>query len=73
MIDQGSVFIDGTINESLPNTMFKARLVDGRDVLVTIKGSLRRRYARIFPGDKVKIEMTKYDTERGRIVAKLNR
>jgi len=62
--------IDGKVIEALPNTMFKVELVDGRVVLATLKGILRRRYVRIFPGDKVVVEMTKYDEKRGRIVFK---
>jgi len=62
--------IDGTILESLPNTMFRVNLNDGRTILATLKGSLRRRYVRIFPGDLVQVEMTKYDEERGRIINK---
>lgn len=61
---------DGTVLTALPNTMFKVELTDGRVVLATLKGKMRRRFIRIFPGDKVKVEMTPYDTERGRIVYK---
>ncbi|OGM19545.1 translation initiation factor IF-1 [Candidatus Woesebacteria bacterium RIFCSPLOWO2_01_FULL_37_19] len=61
---------DGTVLEALPNTMFKVELGEGKVILATLKGILRRRYVRIFPGDKVRVEMTKYDTERGRIVFK---
>ena len=62
--------IEGKVLESLPNTMFKVELTDGRVVLATLKGSLRRGYIRIFPGDRVKVQMTPYDQERGRIVFK---
>jgi len=65
-----NVFIDGEVTQALPNTMFRVVLSDGRTVLTSLKGSLRRSYVRIFPGDKVKVEMTPYDTERGRIVNK---
>ena len=65
--------IDGEVLEALPNTMFRVELVDGRNILASLKGTLRRRYVRIFPGDKVTVEMTKYDTERGRIVNKYRR
>ncbi len=66
-----STFINGTVTEALPNTMFKVELdAMGKTVLCTLKGILRRRYVRIFPGDRVKVEMTKYDKERGRIVYK---
>jgi translation initiation factor IF-1 len=62
--------IDGTVTEALPNTMFRVELTDGRNILTSLKGTLRRRYVRIFPGDNVTVEMTKYDEERGRIVNK---
>jgi translation initiation factor IF-1 len=65
--------IDGVVVEALPNTMFRVEFADGRLVLATLKGILRRRYVRIFPGDRVCVEMTKYDAERGRIVQKYRR
>jgi len=65
------VFIkNGIVLEALPNTMFKVELDEGKVILTSLKGILRRRYVRIFPGDKVRVEMTKYDEERGRIVEK---
>ena len=70
MVKGGITSINGTVHEALPNTMFRVELEDGRSVLATLKGQLRRRYVRIFPGDRVKVEMTKYDEERGRIVYK---
>lgn len=62
--------IDGTVTEALPNTMFRVDLGEGRLVLTTLKGILRRRYERIFPGDRVKVEFSPYDQDRGRIVFK---
>ena len=62
--------IDGVVTQALPNTMFRVELVDGRIILTTLTGRLRRNFIRIFPGDKVKVEMTPYDEERGRIVFK---
>jgi len=64
---------NGKVMEALPNTMFKVELEDGREVLATLKGIMRKRYVRIFPGDSVKIEMTKHDEQRGRIVHKFGR
>ena len=66
MIDK----FDGEVTEALPNTMFRVTLKDGRRILATLKGSLRRQFIRVFPGDKVKVEITQYDKERGRIVYK---
>jgi translation initiation factor IF-1 len=71
MDKSGFTSIIGTVTESLPNTMFRIETEGGEKILATLKGSLRRRYVRIFPGDKVVIEMTKYDKERGRIIQKL--
>lgn len=65
--------IEGTVLDSMPNTMFKVNLDDDREVLATLKGILRRRYVRIFPGDRVLVEMTKYDDKRGRIVRKFRK
>lgn len=62
--------ISGVVSEALPNTMFRVELENGRKILATLKGVLRRRYVRIFPGDRVNVEMTKYDEDRGRIVFK---
>jgi translation initiation factor IF-1 len=62
--------VDGSVTQALPNTMFRVTLSDGRTILATLKGKMRRAYIRIFPGDRVKIEMTPYDEERGRIVYK---
>jgi translation initiation factor IF-1 len=65
--------VSGKVTEALPNTMFKIELDEGREILATLKGRLRRSYVRIFPGDKVKVEMTKYDDARGRIVYKFKK
>lgn len=73
MKDKDSKVIAGEVLEALPNTMFRVKLDDGRSVLTTLKGTLRRRYVRIFPGDRVEVQMTKYDEERGRIVFKFRK
>lgn len=61
---------EGEVKEALPNTMFRVVLADGRLILATLTGKMRRGFIRIFPGDRVKVEMTKYDKDRGRIVYK---
>lgn len=65
---QENKFFVGEVTESLPNTMFRVSLEDGRVVLATMKGRVRRSSARIMPGVKVRVEMTPYDDKRGRIV-----
>ncbi len=71
MTRKANVKIIGEVKEALPNTMFRVELEDGRLVLATLRGMMRRRYVRVFPGDKVRVEMTPYDEERGRIVQKI--
>lgn len=63
---ENQVFV-GEVIEALPNTMFRVKLEDGRLILATLKGSLRRSFVKILPGVRVKLEMTPYDTDRGRI------
>ena len=70
MKNQGTVEVEGKVTQALPNTMFRVELADGRLILATLKGKMRRAYVRIFPGDRVKLEMTPYDENRGRIVFK---
>jgi translation initiation factor IF-1 len=65
------VIVEGNVSAALPNTMFRVTLTDGRSILTTLTGKMRRNYVRIFPGDRVKVEMTPYDEARGRIVFKL--
>ena len=64
------IVVEGSVSAALPNTMFRVTLTDGRSILTTLTGKMRRNYVRIFPGDRVKIEMTPYDENRGRIVYK---
>lgn len=62
---------EGEVTEALPNTMFKVELKDGRVILATLKGRLRRSYVRILPGVRVRVEMTPYDDKRGRIIQRI--
>ena len=59
------VIVEGNVSAALPNTMFRVELTDGRLILATLTGRMRRAYVRIFPGDRVKVEMTPYDEARG--------
>jgi translation initiation factor IF-1 len=59
--------MEGEIAEALPNTMFRVKLDNGHEVLGHISGKMRRHYIRILPGDRVKIELSPYDLDRGRI------
>lgn len=67
MAKQNAIEIDGVVTEALPNTMFRVELDNGHIVLCTLSGKLRMNYIKILPGDKVKLEMSIYDMNKGRI------
>ncbi|MFA4989969.1 MAG: translation initiation factor IF-1 [Candidatus Omnitrophota bacterium] len=58
---------EGKIIEALPNAMFKVELENGHLVLAHVSGKMRMNFIRILPGDKVKLELSPYDLNRGRI------
>jgi len=62
---------EGIVLEALPNTFFRVRLDEGREILASLAGKLRRYRIRVLPGDRVRVEITPYDTDRGRIVYRL--
>ncbi|TET53213.1 MAG: translation initiation factor IF-1 [Actinobacteria bacterium] len=62
-----AIEVEGKVIEALPNAMFKVELDNGHVILAHISGKMRKYYIRILPGDRVKIEMSPYDLERGRI------
>ncbi len=68
MAHQGSIEIDGIIKEVLPNTLFRVEIEGEKLILCHLSGKMRIHFIKIMPGDKVKIEMTPYDTEKGRII-----
>ena len=58
----------GKVTESLPSFQFRVILDDGQEILAYVSGKLRIHKIRILPGDRVTVEMSPYDTKRGRIV-----
>jgi len=59
--------LEGTVVEVYPNAMFQVELANGHKILAHISGKLRMHYIRILPGDKVTVELSPYDLNRGRI------
>ncbi len=57
----------GTIVDALPGMMFKVELDDGPEILAYLSGKMRRNYIRILLGDRVRVELSPYDLEKGRI------
>jgi translation initiation factor IF-1 len=62
------VAFDGKVVEALPNTMFRVELENGHPVLAHLAGKMRRFRIRVLPGDRVRVEVSPYDLDRGRIV-----
>ena len=67
MAKEDTIEMEGEILENLPNATFKVKLENGHEVLAHISGKMRMHYIRILPGDRVQVEMTPYDLQRGRI------
>lgn len=59
--------VEGTVVEALPATQFRVELDNGHTVLAYLSGKMRRYYIRILLGDRVKVELSPYDLNRGRI------
>ena len=68
MSKQPSIEQDGVIKEALSNAMFRVELQNGHVITAHISGKMRMHYIKILPGDKVRIEMSPYDLNRGRII-----
>ena len=60
--------VEGSIVESLPNAMFRVNIPPGKVILAHISGKMRMHYIKLLPGDKVRLELSPYDLNRGRIV-----
>ncbi|MEX2525465.1 MAG: translation initiation factor IF-1 [Gammaproteobacteria bacterium] len=67
MAKEDHIEMEGTIIETLPNTMFRVELDNGHVVTAHISGKMRKHYIRILTGDRVTVEMTPYDLSKGRI------
>lgn len=68
MAKEDSIEMQGTIMDTLPNTMFRVELENGHMVTAHISGKMRKNYIRILTGDKVTVQLTPYDLSKGRIV-----
>ena len=78
MVHQGSIEVEGIVAEALPNTLFRVKIADKQFpsladtiVLCHLSGKMRINYIRILPGDRVRIEITPYDPNKGRITYRM--
>ena len=67
MSKEDVIEVEGTVVEALPNALFQVELENGHIVLAHVSGKMRMNFIRILPGDKVTMELTPYDLNRGRI------
>jgi len=67
MAKEEIVEFEGTVNEVLPNTIFRVTLDNGHEVTAYASGKIRKHRIRILAGDKVTLEMSPYDMSKGRI------
>lgn len=69
-VKEAGIEVEGVITEALPNAMFRVEIPVGdvkKSVLAHVSGKMRQNYIRILPGDRVLVELSPYDLERGRI------
>ena len=67
MAKEEAIEVEGKVIEPLPNAMFRVKLDNGHTILAHISGKMRKFYIRVVEGDKVTVEVSPYDLERGRI------
>ncbi len=68
MAKEEAIEVEGVVKEALPNTMFRVELQNKHVILAHLSGKMRKHYIRIVPGDHVKVALSPYDLNRGRII-----
>ncbi|QCI24385.1 translation initiation factor IF-1 [Buchnera aphidicola (Muscaphis stroyani)] len=68
MTKEDNIEMHGTVIDTLPNTMFRVELDNKHIITAHISGKMRKNYIRILTGDKVTVELTPYDLNKGRII-----
>ncbi len=71
MPKEDAIEVEAVVSETLPNAMFRVELENGHQVLAHISGKMRKHFIRILPGDRVLVELSPYDLDRGRIIYRL--
>ena len=61
------IVFSGTVTDKLPNTMFRVKLDNGHEIIATVCGKMRKARIWVTVGKKVRVEMTPYDLDKGRI------
>ena len=68
MAKEEAIEVEGVVKEALPNTTFRVELQNGHMILAHLSGKMRKHYIRIVPGDSVKVALSPYDLNKGRII-----
>jgi translation initiation factor IF-1 len=71
MAKEEQIELEGVVEETLPNTMFRVKLDNGHTIIAHISGKMRKHYIRILTGDRVRVEMSPYDLSKGRITFRM--
>ena len=65
------ILVEGVVTETLPNTFFRVKLSDNREILAHLSGKMRLNYIKVLLGDNVRVEMSPYDDTKGRIILRM--
>ena len=68
MAKEEAIEVEGIVKEALPNTTFRVELTNGHIIMAHLSGKMRKHYIRIVPGDNVKVALSPYDLNKGRII-----
>ncbi len=68
MAKEEAIEVEGIVKEALPNTMFRVELQNKHEIIAYLSGKMRKHYIKIVPGDNVKIALSPYDLNKGRII-----
>jgi translation initiation factor IF-1 len=68
MARKGAIEVEGAVVEVLPNRTYRVELANGHRLLAFVTGKAKLSFARLMPGDKVRLELSPYDLSAGRII-----
>jgi len=72
MVEHEVINVEGTVEESLPNSTFIVKLTSGQTIIAYLSGRMKKNSIKVTTGDKVQVELTQYDLTKGRITVREN-
>lgn len=73
MANSDYIEVEADVIMALPNALFKVKLDNGCEIIAYISGKIRQHAINIIPGDRVKVQLSKYDLTKGRITYRIKR